>query len=52
SAIVDFAKDIWSQINGFFNENGISIVQALQNICNFIKAIFEFILNFVIKPIM
>ncbi|HDJ2377552.1 phage tail tape measure protein [Staphylococcus aureus] len=51
-AIVDFAKDIWSQINGFFNENGISIVQALQNICNFIKAIFEFILNFVIKPIM
>ncbi|WP_432215952.1 phage tail protein, partial [Staphylococcus aureus] len=45
-------KDIWSQINGFFNENGISIVQALQNICNFIKAIFEFILNFVIKPIM
>lgn len=52
SAIVDFAKDIWSQINGFFNENGISIVQALQNICNFIKAIFEFIINFVIKPIM
>ncbi|HDJ3210462.1 TPA: phage tail tape measure protein [Staphylococcus aureus] len=52
SAIVDFAKDIWSQINSFFNENGISIVQALQNICNFIKAIFEFILNFVIKPIM
>lgn len=52
SAIVDFAKDIWIQINGFFNENGISIVQALQNICNFIKAIFEFILNFVIKPIM
>lgn len=52
SAIVDFAKDIWSQINGFFNENGISIVQSLQNICNFIKAIFEFILNFVIKPIM
>ncbi|EVU88725.1 phage tail tape measure protein, TP901 family, core region [Staphylococcus aureus M13384] len=52
SAIVDFAKDIWSQINGFFNENGISIVQALQNICNFIKVIFEFILNFVIKPIM
>ncbi|HHO6457468.1 TPA: phage tail tape measure protein [Staphylococcus aureus] len=52
SAIVDFAKDIWSQINGFFNEYGISIVQALQNICNFIKAIFEFILNFVIKPIM
>ncbi|HIH0169575.1 TPA: phage tail tape measure protein [Staphylococcus aureus] len=52
SAIVDFAKDIWGQINGFFNENGISIVQALQNICNFIKAIFEFILNFVIKPIM
>ncbi|PZK73692.1 phage tail tape measure protein [Staphylococcus aureus] len=52
SAIVDFAKDIWSQINGFFNENGISIVQALQNICNFIKAVFEFILNFVIKPIM
>ncbi|MDG5201117.1 phage tail tape measure protein [Staphylococcus aureus] len=52
SAIVDFAKDIWSQINGFFNENGISIVQALQNICNFIKAILEFILNFVIKPIM
>ncbi|WP_353458867.1 phage tail tape measure protein [Staphylococcus aureus] len=52
SAIVDFAKDIWSQINGFFNENGISIVKALQNICNFIKAIFEFILNFVIKPIM
>ncbi|HDH4750850.1 TPA: phage tail tape measure protein [Staphylococcus aureus] len=51
SAIVDFAKDIWSQINGFFNENGISIVQALQNICNFIKAIFEFILNFVIKPL-
>ena len=32
-----------------FNENGISIVQALQNICNFIKAIFEFIINFVIK---
>ncbi|HFQ1825792.1 TPA: phage tail tape measure protein [Staphylococcus aureus] len=52
SAIVDFAKDIWSQINGFFNENGISIVQAFQNICNFIKAIFEFIINFVIKPIM
>ena len=25
------------------------IVQALQNICNFIKAIFEFIMNFVIK---
>lgn len=52
SAIVDFAKDIWSQINGFFNENGISIVQALQNICNFIKATFEFIFNFIIKPIM
>ncbi|HDJ6464876.1 TPA: phage tail tape measure protein [Staphylococcus aureus] len=52
SAIVDFAKDIWNQINGFFNENGTSIVQALQNIYNFIKTIFEFILNFVIKPIM
>ncbi|MCF7590696.1 phage tail tape measure protein, partial [Staphylococcus aureus] len=52
SAIVDFAKDIWNQINGFFNENGTSIVQALQNIFNFIKAIFDGILNFIIKPIM
>lgn len=52
SAIVDFAKDIWNQINGFFNENGTSIVQALQNIFNLIKAIFDGILNFIIKPIM
>lgn len=35
-----------------FNENGTSIVQALQNIFNFIKAIFDGILNFIIKPIM
>ncbi|HDG6366706.1 TPA: phage tail tape measure protein, partial [Staphylococcus aureus] len=52
SAIVDFARDIWNQINGFFNENGTSIVQALQNVFNFIKVIFDGVLNFVIKPVM
>ncbi|HBC4727037.1 TPA: phage tail tape measure protein [Staphylococcus aureus] len=51
-AIVGFAKEIGSQLASFWKENGSEITQALQNIAGFIKATFEFIFNFIIKPIM
>ncbi|EZY60990.1 phage tail tape measure protein [Staphylococcus aureus] len=51
-AIVGFAKEIGGQLASFWKENGAEITQALQNIAGFIKATFEFIFNFIIKPIM
>ncbi|HFV7485770.1 TPA: phage tail tape measure protein [Staphylococcus aureus] len=51
-AIVGFAKEIGAQLASFWKENGSEITQALQNIAGFIKATFEFIFNFIIKPIM
>lgn len=51
-AIVGFAKEIGGQLASFWKENGSEITQALQNIAGFIKATFEFIFNFIIKPIM
>ncbi|HCZ5908163.1 TPA: phage tail tape measure protein [Staphylococcus aureus] len=50
--IVGFAKEIGAQLASFWKENGSEITQALQNIAGFIKATFEFIFNFIIKPIM
>ncbi|HDD6806256.1 TPA: phage tail tape measure protein, partial [Staphylococcus aureus] len=50
--IVGFAKEIGGQLASFWKENGSEITQALQNIAGFIKATFEFIFNFIIKPIM
>ncbi|WP_279523200.1 phage tail tape measure protein [Staphylococcus aureus] len=49
---VGFAKEIGGQLASFWKENGSEITQALQNIAGFIKATFEFIFNFIIKPIM
>ncbi|WP_188349701.1 hypothetical protein, partial [Staphylococcus aureus] len=51
-AIVGFAKEIGAQLASSWKENGSEITQALQNIASFIKATFEFIFNFIIKPIM
>ncbi|UKL30012.1 tail tape measure protein [Bacillus phage PK2] len=46
--VVSFLKEKLEQIKTFWNENGTQILQAVENIWNGIKAVFEFVMPFIL----